>query len=86
MTTVLSANGLIEIPEEFRHADSLQAGQRCDVERVGRGEYHVRVSEPSPGAAPGWVDWLLACPEKGWLGMPDRSEMTSLETPAHFAE
>jgi len=37
MTTVLSADGLIEIPEAFRKADSLKPGQRCDIERVGEG-------------------------------------------------
>ena len=86
MTTILSANGVLEIPEVFRQADALKAGQRCDVERVGRGEYHVRVSESPPGAEPGWLEWLLACPEKGWFEESDRSEMTSLKTPAHFAE
>ncbi len=34
MTTILSANGLLEIPEEFRKADDLKPGQRCDIERV----------------------------------------------------
>ena len=33
-----------------------------------------------------WVEWLLACPEKGWLGEPDRSERTSLQPPSHFSE
>jgi len=85
MTTVLSANGLIEIPEAFRKADALKPGQRCDIERVGQGEYRLRVegAEPSEG---NWVEWLLACPEKGWFVEPDRSEMTSLQAPGHFAE
>ena len=85
MTTILSASGLIEIPEVFRKADALKPGQRCDVERVGRGEYRVLVEEPPQVPGPTWVDWLLACPEKGWLLEPDRSEMTSLEPPTHFA-
>ena len=79
MTTRLSANGLLEIPEEFRKADGLKPGQRCGVERVGRGDYRVRTTEAGEPAADNWVEWLLACPEKGWLGEPDRSEMTSLQ-------
>lgn len=86
MTTILSANGSLEIPEEFRAADGLKPGQRCDIERMGRGEYRVRAAEA--GEAPGgnWVEWLLACPEKGWLGEPGRSERTSLRPPSHFSE
>ena len=83
MTRVLSANGTIEIPEEFRAADELKPGQRCDVERVGHGEYRVRAAE---GAGRNWVEWLLACPEKGWFVEPERAERTSLQAPSHFAE
>ena len=86
MTTFLSVNGLIEIPEVFRKADALKPGQRCDVERVGQGEYRVRVSERSETPETNWVDWLLACPEKGWFVEPDRSEMTSMEPSTLFSE
>ena len=62
MTTTLPANGLIEIPEEFRKADALKPGQRCDIERVGKGEYRVRVADGDECDTSGsWVDWLLAC-------------------------
>ena len=86
MTTILSAKGMIEIPEEFRTADALKPGQRCDIERLGHGEYRVRVAEEATVPAQSWVEWLLACPEKGWFVEPDRSERTSLEPPAHFSE
>ena len=86
MTTILSANGLIEIPEEFRKADALKPGQRCDIERVGHGEYRVRIADGAGGQSKNWVEWLLACPEKGWFAEPDRSERTSLQPPTHFAE
>lgn len=86
MKTTLSANGLIEIPEEFRKADALKPGQSCDIERVGQGDYRVRVAKGDHAPADNWVEWLLACPEKGWFQVPDRSEMTSLQAPAHFAE
>ena len=74
MTTILSANGLIEIPEEFRKADALKPGQRCDIERIGQGEYRVRVADEAMPTERNWVEWLLACPEKGWFVEPDRSE------------
>ncbi len=86
MMTILSANGLLEIPEEFRKTDGLKPGQRCDIERVGRGEYRVRTADTGEVADGNWVEWLLACPEKGWLGEPDRSELTSLKPPSHFSE
>ena len=85
MTTTLFENGLIQIPEAFRKADALKAGQRCDIERLGHGEYRLRV-EKSGGGERNWVQWLLDCPEKGWLDEADRSELTSLEPPAVFAE
>ena len=61
-------------------------GQRCDIERVGRGDYRVRTSDAGESMGTNWVEWLLACQEKGWLGEPDRSELTSLQPPAHFSE
>lgn len=39
MTTILSVNGLLEIPEAFRRADDLKPGQTCEIERLGNGEY-----------------------------------------------
>ena len=83
MTTILSANGLIEIPEIFRKEDALQTGARCEVERVGRKEYRVLVAEKDdePGD---WVDVLLACPVKGWFEPMDRTETTDDLKPGLF--
>jgi hypothetical protein len=88
MTTTLSANGLLEIPEVFRKADALKPGQPCEIERVGHGEYHVRVNELVLPHEPKerLVDVLRSCPVKDWWLEPDRSERTSLEPPALFAE
>ena len=88
MTTILSANGSIEIPEEFRKADSLKPGQRCEIERVGHGEYRVRVEEQSAAGQvkERLIDVLLSCPVKDWWVEPDRSERTSLEPPSIFGE
>ncbi len=88
MTTILSANGLIEIPEVFRKADALKPGQLCDIERVGQGDYRVRVDASLVSEAPKerLIDVLRSCPVKDWWVEPDRSERTSLEAPALFAE
>ena len=87
MTTTLSVGGLLEIPEIFRKADALHPGQRCDIERVGRGEYRLRV-EAGDLSPPNerLIDVLLSCPVKDWWVEPDRSERTSLEPPTLFAE
>ncbi len=76
MTTLLSANGLIEIPEVFRKADALKPGQRCDIERLGQGEY--RVSVQTTGARPKarLIDVLRSCPVKGFFVPMERTETT----------
>ena len=88
MTTTLFANGLIEIPEEFRKADALKPGQHCDIERVGQGRYWVRVDNDDSAGHPRerLIDVLRSCPVKDWWIEPDRSERTSLEPPTLFAE
>ena len=77
MTTTLSANGLLEIPEVFREADALQPGQRCDIERTGEGEYRVRV-EKSANAEPkeSLAALLRSCPVKGFFTPMARTETT----------
>ena len=86
MTTILSANGLIEIPEEFRKADSLKPGQRCEIERVGHGEYRVRVEDqPADGQTKeSLVNLLLNCPVKGFYVPMDRTETTDDLKPLNF--
>jgi len=86
MTTVLSADGLIEIPEVFRKADSLKPGQRCDIERVGEGEYRVSVQVADDLPKERLIDVLRSCPVKDWWVEPDRGERTTLEPSTLFAE
>ena len=86
MTTFISTSGKIEIPEEFRKEDSLKAGQRCDIERIGDGEYRVKVIPVGPDWEPSLYDWLMACPEKDWFVELDRTERTTLERPTLFDE
>ena len=73
MKTTISSKGQIVIPAQFRQQDSIEAGQEFDIERLDRGEYRLvrRAAPPNEGV----VDWLLACPEKGFF-VPIESEST----------
>jgi hypothetical protein len=86
MTATFSAHGLIEIPAIFREADAIKPGQRCDIQRIGKGEYQLRITTDDPKPKRRLVDVLLDCPVKGWMPEPDRSEMTSLTPPTLFTE
>ena len=55
----------IRYPAEMREQDSLRAGQQFEVERIHPGEYRLK-RIPDAGQ-PGLLQWLLACPEKGWF-------------------
>jgi AbrB family looped-hinge helix DNA binding protein len=73
MKTTVSSKGQIVLPAEFRQLDRIEPGQEFDVERIDRGEYRLvrRITPSSEGA----VDWLLACPHKGFF-VPIDSEST----------
>ncbi len=53
------------LPAEFRQRDGIEAGQAFEVERGERGEYRLVRRKPRPNQ--GLVDWLLACPDKGFF-------------------
>lgn len=73
MKTKISSKGQIVLPAELRERDGLQAGQELEIERLGRGKYRlVRLADPR---SRGVVDWLLACPDKGYF-TPIESEST----------
>jgi AbrB family looped-hinge helix DNA binding protein len=73
MKTRISSKGQIVLPAELREQDRIEAGQEFEVERLDRGEYRLvrRTARPNEGV----VDWLLACPEKGFF-VPIESEST----------
>ena len=73
MKTRISSKGQIVLPAELREQDDIEPGQEFDIERVEYGEYRLvrRRSRPNEGV----VDWLLACPEKGYF-VPIESEST----------
>jgi AbrB family looped-hinge helix DNA binding protein len=73
MKTRVSSKGQIVLPAELRQQDRIEAGQEFEVERLDRGEYRLRRRSAAPNE--GVVDWLLACPEKGFF-VPIASEST----------
>jgi AbrB family looped-hinge helix DNA binding protein len=65
MTTMVSTKGQIILPAKIRQQDGIEAGQEFEVERIDRGEYRLVRRQPRPNE--GLVEWLLACPEKGFF-------------------
>lgn len=76
MKTAISTKGQIVIPAEVRRQDDVVAGQEFEFERVERGEYRLRRIEPP--ANEGLVDWLLACPERGYFAPLDSESTDTL--------
>jgi AbrB family looped-hinge helix DNA binding protein len=73
MKTTVSTKGQLVLPAEIRQRDNVVPGQEFEVERIERGEYRLLRRQPPPNE--GLVDWLLACPEKGYF-VPIESEST----------
>jgi len=73
MKTTVSTKGQIVFPAEMRERDGIEPGQQFEIERIDRGEYRLVRCEPLPNE--GLVEWLLACPEKGFF-VPVASEST----------
>jgi AbrB family looped-hinge helix DNA binding protein len=72
VTTSISSKGQIVLPAELRRQDGIEPGQEFTVERIGPGEYRL---VRKVAANEGLVDWLLACPAKGFF-TPVESEST----------
>ncbi|HXV61346.1 MAG TPA: AbrB/MazE/SpoVT family DNA-binding domain-containing protein [Vicinamibacteria bacterium] len=64
MKTTVSTKGQIVLPAEIREQDEIEPGQEFEIERIDRGEYRLKRKAPSNT---GLLDWLLACPEKGFF-------------------
>ncbi|MBV8119392.1 MAG: AbrB/MazE/SpoVT family DNA-binding domain-containing protein [Alphaproteobacteria bacterium] len=69
----MSSKGQIVLPAELRQQDRIEPGQEFDIERLDRGEYRLKRRSLAPND--GVVDWLLACPGKGFF-VPVVSEST----------
>jgi AbrB family looped-hinge helix DNA binding protein len=65
MRTRVSTKGQLVLPAEIRERDGIEPGEEFEIERLDRGEY--RLLRIAPPANQGVVDWLLACPEKGYF-------------------
>ena len=65
MKTTVSSRGQVVLPAEIRTKDKIRAGQQFLIERLDRGEYRLIRIDPPPNEAV--VDWLLACPTKGYF-------------------
>jgi AbrB family looped-hinge helix DNA binding protein len=70
MKTAISTKGQIVIPAEIRQQGEIEPRQEFEIDR---GEYLLRRLSPPPNQ--GLLDWLLACPEKGFF-VPIESEST----------
>jgi bifunctional DNA-binding transcriptional regulator/antitoxin component of YhaV-PrlF toxin-antitoxin module len=73
MKTVISSKGQIVLPVELRQRDAIVPGQQFQIERLEAGQYLLKREKPP--ANEGLVDWLCACPHKGWF-TPLPSEST----------
>lgn len=65
MRTTISTRGQIVLPAEFRKRDGIVPGDTFEVERLDHGEYRLVRRSPPPNE--GLVEWLLACPVKGYF-------------------
>ena len=73
MKTTISSKGQIVLPAALREQDRIEPGEEFTVERLDRGQYRLVRRAPLPNE--GVMDWLLACPEKGFF-VPIESEST----------
>lgn len=75
MRTTVSSRSQIVLPVEIRRQDRIEVGQQFEVEHLDSGEYRLSRRTVAPNQS--LVDWLLACPEKGFF-MPIESESTDV--------
>ena len=73
MKTTVSTKGQIVLPAEILRQDGIEPGEEFEIERLDRGEY--RLVRLAPPRNQGLLDWLRACPEKGFF-VPIESEST----------
>jgi AbrB family looped-hinge helix DNA binding protein len=75
VNTTVSSKGQIVLPAELRQRDRILPGQRFEIERIDAGQYLLKKQRGPENE--GLVDWLLACPEKGWFqAIPSESTDT----------
>ena len=79
MKTTVSSKGQIVLPAALRNRDGIQAGQEFEIERIDTGVYRLKASEPPRNQ--GFVDLLLACPEKDWFAEIESESTGGIKPP-----
>jgi AbrB family looped-hinge helix DNA binding protein len=65
MKTTISSRGQIVLPAELRERDTIEVGDVFEIERLDAADYRLVRRKPRPNRR--LVDWLLACPTKGYF-------------------
>jgi bifunctional DNA-binding transcriptional regulator/antitoxin component of YhaV-PrlF toxin-antitoxin module len=73
MRTRISSKGQVVLPAELQQHDNISASDGCEIERLEAGEFGLVRQQRRANQA--LVDWLFACPEKGYF-VPIASEST----------
>lgn len=81
---MIGQDGSLLIPAEYCAEDAIEAGQICEIERVGEREYRLKLQDPKTPKS--LVDHLLACPVKGFFEPLPRTETTMNYVPFEFEE
>jgi AbrB family looped-hinge helix DNA binding protein len=76
MITTISSKGQIVVPAELRRRDGIAPGQKFEIQRIGCGDY--RLLRHPPRRNEGLVNWLLACPVKGFFMSVDSDSTDTL--------
>lgn len=80
MKTTVSARGQLILPAKLRERDRIEPGQEFEIERLGPGKYQL--TRVAARHNEGVVDWLLACPEKGFFEPIYSESIDSLRAPS----
>jgi AbrB family looped-hinge helix DNA binding protein len=72
----VSSKGQIVLPAEIRELDRIEPGQEFEIERLDRGEYRLKRRKGRNNV--GLVDWLLACPSRGYFVAVDSESTDTL--------
>ena len=79
MKTTVSSKGQIVLPAALCNQDGIRPGQEFEIDRLTPGVYRLKASEPPKNQ--GFVDLLLACPEKDWFARIDDESTDRIAPP-----
>lgn len=76
MKTRVSTKGRILLPVSIRRRDNIRPGDCFKIKRLSRSKYLItRCAQTSNE---GLIDWLLACPQKGFYSAISSESTTEL--------